>query len=543
MGWTSIIIGLFLAGCILATIPKVPGRGLQGLVAGLAGLVLLFGIFFSSMRYVSADRIGIVSKNAFGPNLPPGAVIASEGEMGTQAAILAPGWKFGYWPIIYDVHLVPLVEIDADSVGIVKAIDGNPLAAGQLYADEMETSRFRELLEDPVAFLAPGGGQKGVQTNVLTPGQHRINTELFEIEIVPQTVVNAGTVAVLKANAGTPPSIKQGGLGDGSETIFLAAEGEKGVRADPLLPGKFPINTKAFTVYSVSTEQRVAQYTERSESDGPTFGPIKVKSSDGFNFPVDVRVVYKIKANDAPTVVALLGGDNQRLQELLTSRVRSIFRDNAESVKALDYVQQRSTQSQKSAQMLRDAMTRFGVTIESIDIGDVGSEDTLGELLQTQKDREIAIQQQITFQEQQRAAEQEKELTRTKQEAEEEKRLATARYQVQIAEQEKQQRIIQANAEAEAIEIRAKAQADAYNLIAQQIGPANAAMIELLKIVGEQGVNITPRVMISGMPQNGGGTDPQTAALIGTMLDRMVSDPGEDDAERRREVTATGSNR
>ena len=128
----------------------------------------------------------------------------------------------------------------------------------------------------------------------------------------------------------------------------------------------------------------------------------------------------------------------------------------------------------------------------------------------------------IVGQAQQLAAEKKKELSRTEQEADEEMRLATARYDVQIAEQNKEKRIIEAGAEAEAIEIQAKAQADAYQLIAQQIGPGNAALVELLKIIGESGINITPRVMVVG--NDGGSTGgAETAALIGTMLDSMLS--------------------
>ncbi|MEN1706426.1 MAG: hypothetical protein AAGJ54_13060, partial [Planctomycetota bacterium] len=82
---------------------------------------------------------------------------------------------------------------------------------------------------------------------------------------------------------------------------------------------------------------------------------------------------------------------------------------------------------------------------------------------------------------------------------------------------------IAAEAEAEAIQIRAEAQASAYERIALQIGAGNAALIEVLKIVGEQAIEITPRVMVSN---TGGGESPgdaETTALIGTMLDTMVS--------------------
>ena len=76
--------------------------------------------------------------------------------------------------------------------------------------------------------------------------------------------------------------------------------------------------------------------------------------------------------------------------------------------------------------------------------------------------------------------------------------------------------------------IQAEAQAEAYRVIATQIGPSNAALVELLKIVGERGINITPRVMVLGESNGSGGAtsagSAETTALIGTILDRMVQE-------------------
>ena len=522
MSWFPIILGFVLAAFILSAMPKVKDRTLRaGVVLG-AVLAVALGVLFSSVRYVPSDQVGLVDNKVFGSAMKPGQVIALEGEVGTQAKVLTPGWHLWYWPGIYDVKTVPLVSVGDDEVGLIKAVDGRPLKAGQVFAEELSTERFKELVDNPVKFLTEAGGQKGPQTNVLLPGEHRINTELFEVTLVDQTEVPAGMVAVLKSNVGGDPTIEMQAGVDGTETVYLAQMNEKGVRAEPLPPGKYPLNPKAFEVYTVSTERRVANYTAESRAGTEALGAISVKSNDGFNFPVDVRVVYYIQNKNAPRVVALLGGDNDKLQQVLTSRVRSIFRDNAESVSALDYINQRSTQARSSAQKLREAMASYGISIESVDIGEVVTSGLLDELLQTQRDRKIASEQQETFKVQQDAAEQEKELTRTQQEALEEKRLATARYEVQIAEQDKERRIIEATAEAEAIRIEAEAQASAYRAISAQIGQSNAALIEMLKRIGEDGISITPRVMVTGGAGPGAGRDGEMVALIGTMLDSMV---------------------
>ncbi|HJO16479.1 MAG TPA: hypothetical protein QF800_06280, partial [Phycisphaerales bacterium] len=172
-----------------------------------------------------------------------------------------------------------------------------------------------------------------------------------------------------------------------------------------------------------------------------------------------------------------------------------------------------------STDTIRSDMGQVGVSVNAVRIGQIGDEASLGELLKTQTDREIALQEQITFQEQQRAAEEQKALSRTKQEADEEANLATATYAVKIAEQSKEQVLIEASAEAEAIMIKAEAQAELFRKLAEEIGMQNAALLELLKIIGEREIEITPRVMVVG--GSDGGSHEGTA-LIGTMLDTMI---------------------
>lgn len=560
MAIVILLIGLVLCVGMLVLAVKTPNRP-----AMISGIVLSLGVFvgffyLASIRYIGAGEVGIIVKNAFGGRLKDGRIIATGGEMGVQAQILRSGWHFGYWPVVYDVKSVPLVEIKPDEVGLMETADGSPLDAGQLFAPEWARETFQKML-DAEHFLSAGNGRKGKQVSVLTPGKYPLNTELYKVRPVKQTEVLAGEVAVLKANFGTPPTEVVHHVAAGAsdkpvseeDALKLARSGEMGVVASALPPGKYPLNTEAFTVTEIWTTQMIAQFTainagggsgrsfnqiaQTNSTDGQKSRhdasleerEITVRTSDGFTFPVDVRVEYVVEPKDAPIVVAKLGDDEgERFRNALNSAVRAIFRNNAEKVRALDYVQQRSTQEVQSLAMLKDQMARFGITVTAVRIGNVGDEQTLGVLLKTQTDRELAKQEQQTFQEQQKAAQQKKELTRTTQEAEEEKRLATAAYAVKIAEEDKKKQVIAAGAEAESIRIRAEAQAQAYKSIAAQIGSANAALVEVLKIVGERNILITPRVMVTANAAPAGGAargaqTPKVTALVGTMLDQMVS--------------------
>jgi regulator of protease activity HflC (stomatin/prohibitin superfamily) len=504
-----VLVGAIVAVTILAAIPKVPGNALRGMVAVAALAVFLVFVCLSSFRYVGENELGVVIRNTGGGKLPPGRIIATDGENGPQAGILPPGFHAWLWPVIYEVEIHPVIRIEDGQVGLLTAADGRPLPPGDVFAPEWDDP---DKMLDAQYFLTEGGGYRGPQTTVLTPGAYRFNPQLFTVERAPVTNIERATAGVVKSNVGqTPPRFDP-------DEPRLVDRGFKGIWREPLGEQKMYLNPKAFEVTHIALRRNVIQYSHVGAGDEHQ---IDVRTSDGFTFPVEVRVEYLIQAEDAPKVVAALGDDLERLQTVLTSAVRAIFRNNAERVEALDYVQQRSQQEVQSLAMLAEEMQKVGVTVTAVRIGDIGDEATLGPLLKTQTDRQIARQELLTFREQQKAAEQKRELTRAEQEAEEERRLATARYDVQIAEQDKERTIIAAGAEAEAIRITAEAQSEAYRVIAQQIGPSNAALIELLKVVGERGVQITPRVMVSGAANATG--DAQTTALIGTMLDSMIT--------------------
>ncbi len=512
-----LLIGIILAVAIIVGATRLPfaSRSTVAAVRGFAALVALavFIVFaaLSSIRYVAEDQVGIIVKN-FGANLPAGKIIATDGEKGPQAKTLGPGWHFWYFPGLYDVDIERIIEIQADEVGIVKANDGLPLPDDQAYAEEWSQATFGKMLVAEF-FLGEGKGYKGPQASILKPGKWRLNTKLFTIDRVPVTNIEKATVGVVKSNVGSPPP----GVEPGE--INIVEKGQRGIWRTPYSPQKLYLNTYAYEITMISTMQQIIRYGAGGEADD---SEIEVRTTDGFTFPVDVRIEYQIKPEDAALVVAELGDDQNQLRKRLASTVRAIFRNNAEKVKALDYVKQRSHQEISTQETLAAEMTLIGVTVTAVRIGQIGDEASLGSLLKTQTDREIAIQEQLTFQEQQKAAEQKKELERTEQEAQEERRLATEEYEKKMEAIRAERVVIEAEGEAQAIEIKAMAQAEAYRVIAEQIGKGNAALMELLNIVGAQGINITPRVMVIGSGEASGTGSAETTALIGTMLDSMV---------------------
>ena len=505
------MIGIVAAVAILTRLPTLVHVAARVIVVLTAAGVFFFFFWGSSFRFVGENDVGVVIKN-IGAALPPGQIIATDGEMGPQAKILGPGWHPLLWPVIYNVESQPVTEIQQGEVGIITTTDGKPLPPGEIYAREWTEDEFQQMLLAE-HFLGAGGGYKAPQASVLTPGKYRINPKLYRIEKMLSTNIAKATVGIVKSNVGEP------GAKDEQPTDALVDSGMRGIWRQPLLPQIYYLNTKALEVTDISTAKKVVRYV-KGGSQGEE-QEITVRSADGFTFPVDVRVEYEVLPQQAALIVANFGDDGTVLQDRLNSAVRAIFRNNAETLRALDYVQQRSAQETQSLALLATEMEKVGLTVTAVRIGDVGDEQSLGLLLKTQTDREIAVQEQKTFEEQQRTAEQQKKLSKTEQEAKEEMRLATAMYEVQIASAEKEKKVIGAEAEAEAIQIRAKAQAEAFRVVSEQIGAGNAALIEVMTIVGENQIPITPRVMVSG-GNAGNPAGDETTALIGTMIDTMI---------------------
>jgi len=363
-----------------------------------------------------------------------------------------------------------IVKIDGDEVGIVeKKLFGGALPEGKVLAVN---------------------GENGFQAQILAPGWHVKWKWQYNVTQIKMIEIKEGFVGLIQAADGRslPADIIYAPEWEDLERMHNAdyflgeGKGYSGPQLSVLPPKKYRI------------------------------------TKDGIEFPVAVRITYKVESENAPRIVASVGDDAMVLTKLVTPAVKSVFRNNAEKVKALDYVQNRSKQEQQSAATLKEKLAEYGVTILEVLIDDVGDEKSIGlaRILKTQSDREIALQEQATFEEQQRAAEKQKALTKTQQEAEEEKRLATARYDVQIAEQDKQKRIIDAQADAERIRVTAEAKAQAYRKISEVIGASNAALIEIMKLVEAGKIRITPEVMVGGA---GAG---MTDALMGTVLRGML---------------------
>src|SRR5215471_17271702 len=105
-------------------------------IAGFVLLIVLLVILKRILINVGAREIAIKERRYLGSKMPPGRVVATEGEVGIQADVLKPGLHLIRFPFERVVRKVPLIEIGADELGIVEAIDGEPMPPGRIFAPD-----------------------------------------------------------------------------------------------------------------------------------------------------------------------------------------------------------------------------------------------------------------------------------------------------------------------------------------------------------------------------------------------------------------------
>jgi uncharacterized membrane protein YqiK len=226
------------------------GVGVIALVMGGLGVVLL------GLHVIGANESGLVVRR-FGKPLPPGRLIALEGEAGYQADLLPPGWHFGLWRWRYLIRRVPLVVIPPGQIGLVVAADGDSTPAENILGHEVECDDF----QNARAFLM-NGGERGRQLGFLRAGTYRINPSLFqvvtaatagrfgmhpsELEVFNVPADKVGIVSTLDgrpiATGDLAAAVVEGHDNFQRAQAFIDAGGGRGLQEQVLLAGSWNLN-------------------------------------------------------------------------------------------------------------------------------------------------------------------------------------------------------------------------------------------------------------------------------------------------------------
>ncbi len=484
------------------------------------------------------------------------AFLKNGGQRGRQDAYITAG-SYRINSFLFDVSILPMTSIDDNSVGIITALDGDPLPDGQIAG---RTIAGHNNFQDFDAFLS-NGGNRGLQPQVILAGNYNLNPWAVTLEQLPMTEIPIGHVGVVISFVG------EDGVdlsGDEFKHGNIVQKGFKGVWNEPLGPGKYPLNRYIMKVELVPTTNLVLNWasarTEAHQLDR-NLSTITVRSKDGFPFNLDVSQIIHVPATEAPKVIARFGNMNNLVSQVLEPTIGNYFRNSAQGSDVISFLSSRKERQDSAKQHIRAVLDEYNVHAVDTLIGDIVPPETL---MKTLTERKIAEEQKMTFETQQKAQEQRQGMEKETALADMQKELMTSQQSVLIAERsadaavkkmhgeaasvkvkaeaEAQALRMKAEAEAQAVRLKASAEAErieltgraeamkileigkstaeAYKLAVQAMGGEAFSRLKITEEIGKNHIKIIPDVLVSG--SNGNGENGSVAGLIGLKMMEMI---------------------
>lgn len=446
--------------------------------------VIVAALFMSMTSWVSVGKYETAHlvKIYGAGSLPAGHIIATAGEKGPQAEVLPPGFHISpLIRVINDIEIHSIVEIKEGHYGFLIAKDGAPLRSNQFIADAWPNGKN---MLDAEVFLR-NGGQKGPQLNILSPGQYRINKFLWEIKQEPATNIPKGHVGVIKSNVHSRTDF--GNLAkpkprecwqqkvtakvddatsapvqdEGKLTAVLVPVGCVGVWDKALDPGHYYINRHAYVVSQVDTRVQTWEYKggytfrkidlliddegKITQKESAENRPVPESAADrailpriqGWVVPIELRVLVQVTPENAPFVVASVGGLHEIEDRIMTPTIRSVVRNvlGAEGRRPLEVANNRAVLEQLVETAIKPEGLKAGVVIKEIRFGDPAIPP---ELLVSRLRQQLATQLQETFKQEKKAQTERIAREREKATADQQPKFVSAEIGVKIEERNKE---------------------------------------------------------------------------------------------------------
>jgi uncharacterized membrane protein YqiK len=418
------------------------------------------------------------------------AFLANGGRKGRQTDIIAPG-SYRINTLLFEIELTDMLFIPDNAVGVVTTLEGKPLDEGQIAGKIIEG---HNKFQDVDKFLE-SDGYKGLQEQVILAGSYFLNPWFAKLEMVKMTEIPIGHVGVVISYVGAE------GV-DLSGTEFkhgnIVSKGQKGVWAEPLGPGKYPVNPYIMKVELVPTTNLVLNWASaRSESHqlDKNLSTITVRSKDGFPFNLDVSQIIHIPTTEAPKVIARFGNMNNLVSQVLEPTIGNYFRNSAQDSDVIAFLGTRKERQQSAKDHIGKVLEQYNVYGVDTLIGDIVPPESL---MKTLTDRKLAEEQKITFETQKRAQETRQTLEKETAVAEMQKEIVKADQGVLIAERIADASVKKATGDANSVRLQANAEADRVKLLAsgeaektRLLAKADSEKIELIAKAEAERISVT----------------------------------------------------
>ncbi|HEX7475355.1 MAG TPA: SPFH domain-containing protein, partial [Dehalococcoidales bacterium] len=540
------------------------GTQARTLMPGLYWKIPIIWSFAKSpVIMIDPDSIGLV-ESIDGEPLPKGRVLGDEvecnqfqdakmfldnhGKKGPQVGILRPG-TYRINSKLFKITKANATRIPENTIGIAIAKDGIPLPPGYIIAPKAKnadgTEADHKYYQNGQLFI-DSNGYRGPQLDTLQPGKYYINPLLFDVYSEKVAEVFPGYVAVIRSNVGlelerasegpiaaTSEGRFVGPIHEDVEKILNADRFTRGIWREPIAPGKYNLNTIAFTPYMVptsavtidwATEGRIGTEVKGVRGTGLSdegvlykFDPLKVTSKDGFQLEVNVRMVIRIQPANAAYVIARFGSVTNLIDQIVHPLIDSSFRNKAGEKKAIDFFQSRTDLQTEALAHAKERFAEYNVEAQNLLIAYI---DIPKDLLDTQTKKEIANQQQAQYDQEAMAQEKRIAVMEKSSRADKQKDVIDAKLSIDINNDRAEAKVREVDGDRRSVVLRAQGTkestilvadgnsyqsriegdgiAAAYNAQKEALGQQNIAIIKLIQEIAAGKIQIVPQILVGG---------------------------------------------
>jgi regulator of protease activity HflC (stomatin/prohibitin superfamily) len=132
------------------------------------------------------------------------------------------------------------------------------------------------------------------------------------------------------------------------------------------------------------------------------FDPLTVIGRDGSEMQVSVKVIIRVRPEQAPLMVAKIGSLGNLIDHVVRPMIDSSFRNQASSAEAMRFMQDRALEQEKAEERARAELEKYHVECVSVLISQIILPQ---DLMEIQTRRVIAAQQQEMYVQQRKAQE------------------------------------------------------------------------------------------------------------------------------------------
>lgn len=366
---------------------------------GLLLFLIVMRVGYGQIRIdVPAGHYVVLTKKT-GKDLNNNQIFAQDDSFkGIQAKILSEG-RYFYNPYSYDWEVYPMIEIPAGKMGVRVRLYGEDLPYGKLVASE--------------------DNQKGIVSGILNPGRYAYNAVLKGqensrpkndfaeiIELHDPITIPAGYRGIVSNLSGPMP--------DDPNTI-LVKEGNRGVQEPTLEAGTYYLNPYEYRINIIDCRSQRFNLGEKTDIGFP--------SKDGFWVTLDGIIEFRVKPEFAAEVFVMYNESSnddaiclvneEIIKKVIMPNARAFCRLRGSDQLGRDFIggETRTTFQKDFHKSMKKSCDEHGIEIVQALITKVNPPQAIAKPV---RDREVARQQLMQFQEQKKQQDSEAKLATEK---------------------------------------------------------------------------------------------------------------------------------